>query len=119
MLTVMGIAFVLEPDEPATKIQHDLKELRAFRSGWIKDRTSIMSRLKTQILSITCRQSKARLAQVERQIAEINAEVDRLIHSSDTLAHSMKILRSIPPSHACEHAQPGNGTSARSMLPPF
>jgi transposase len=55
-----------------------------------------MSRLKTQTLSITCRQSKARLAQVDRQIAEINAEIDRLIHSSDTLAHSMKLLRSIP-----------------------
>lgn len=55
-----------------------------------------MSRTKTQTLSFTCRQSKARLAQVDKQIAEINAEVDRLIHSSHTLAHSMKILRSIP-----------------------
>jgi len=96
MLAVMGNAFVLEPDEPVTKIQHDLKELRAFRSGLIKDRTRIMSRLKTQTLSITSRQSKARLAQVDKQIAEIDAEIDRLIHSSDTLAHSMKILRSIP-----------------------
>jgi transposase len=31
----MGDAFALEPDETATKIQHDLKELRAFRSGLI------------------------------------------------------------------------------------
>jgi transposase len=86
----------IQPDEPATKIQHDLKELRVFRSALVKDRTRIMSRLKVQTLSITCRQSKARLAQVDRQIAEINAAIDRLIHSSDTLAHSMKILRSIP-----------------------
>ncbi len=55
-----------------------------------------MSRMKTQTLSITRRQSKARLAQVDKQIAEINAEVERLINSSDTLANSMKILRSIP-----------------------
>jgi transposase len=96
MLAVMGNAFVLEPDEPVIKIQHDLKELRSFRSGLIKDRTRIMSRLKTQTLSITSRQSKARLAQVDKQIAEIDAEIDRLISSSDTLAHSMKILRSIP-----------------------
>jgi len=96
MLAVMGDAFALEPDEPATKIQHDLRELRAFRSGLIKDRTRIMSRLKTQTLSITCRQSKARLAHVDKQIAEIDAEVDRLINSNDRLAHSMKILRSIP-----------------------
>jgi transposase len=92
----MGNAFALEPDEPASKIQHDLKELRAFRSGLIKDRTSIMNRLKTKTLSITRRQSKARLAQVDKQIDEISAEIGRLISSCDTLAHSMKILRSIP-----------------------
>ena len=96
MLAVMGNVFALEPDETATKIQHDLKELRAFRSGLIKDRTSIMNRLKTQKLSITCRQSKTRLAQVDKQIAEISAEVDRLINTNNTLAHSMKTLRSIP-----------------------
>lgn len=96
MLAVMGDAFALEPDKPAIKIQHDLKELRSFRSGLIKDRTSIICRLKTQTLSVTRRQSKARLAQVDKQISEINTEVDRLINSRDELAHSMKILRSIP-----------------------
>jgi len=98
MLAEMGNAFALEPDEPASGIQHDLKELRAFRSGLIKDRTSIINRLKTQTLSITSRQSKARLAQVDKQIAEISAELDRLISSCDTLAHSMKILRNCPAS---------------------
>lgn len=39
---------------------------------------------------------KACLAHVDKQIAEISAEIDRLIHSRDTLAHSMKILCSIP-----------------------
>lgn len=96
MLAVMGDAFALELDAPAAKIQHDLKELRAFRAGLIKDRTGIICRMKTQTLSITRRQSKARLTQVDKQIAEINVEVDRLISSSDTLGHSMKILRSIP-----------------------
>lgn len=51
-----------------------------------------MNHLKTQKLSITYRQSKTRLAQVDKQIAEI----DRLINATNTLAHSMKILRSIP-----------------------
>jgi transposase len=36
------------------------------------------------------------LAQVDKQIAEINAEIDRLINSNVRLAHSMKILHSIP-----------------------
>ena len=96
MLAIMGDAFALEPDEPATKIQHDLKELRTFRSGLIKDRTRILTRIKTQTLSITCRQSKSRLVQLDKQIVEIDAEVERLINSNDTLAHSMRILRSIP-----------------------
>ena len=55
-----------------------------------------MNRLKMQKLSITCRQSKTRLAQVDKQIAEIGAEIDRLINANNTLAHSMEILRSIP-----------------------
>ena len=96
MLAIMGDAFALAPDEPATKIQHNLRELRTFRSGLIKDRTRILSRLKTQTLSITCRQSKFRLVQLDKQIVEIDAEVERLINSNDTLAHSMRILRSIP-----------------------
>ncbi|AML52307.1 hypothetical protein RC74_14415 [Falsihalocynthiibacter arcticus] len=96
MLAVMGDVFALEPDNPAAKIQHYLKELRAFRAGLIKDRTGIICRLKTQTLSITRRQSKARLAQVDKEIREINAEVDRLISSRDMLAHSVKIPRSIP-----------------------
>jgi transposase len=96
MLAIMGDAFALEPDARAAKIQHDLKELRSFCAGLIKDKTSIICRMKIQTLSITRRQSKARLAQVDKQIAEMNGEVDRLISSSNTLAHSMKILRSIP-----------------------
>lgn len=90
------MAFALEPDVPARKLQHDLKELRAFRSGLVKDRTRIITRLKTQTLPITCRQGKARLTQVDKQIAEINSEIGRLIQSDDTLARSMKILLSIP-----------------------
>jgi transposase len=77
-------------------LQHDLKELRAFRSGLIKDRTRIIARLKTQTLAITRRQGKVRLTQVEKQIAEIEAEIASLILSDDTLAQSMKILLSIP-----------------------
>jgi transposase len=96
MLATMGLAFALEPDTPTTKLQHDLKELRAFRSGLVKDRTRIIARLKTQTLAITRRQGKVRLTQVEKQIAEIEAEIASLIQSDDTLAQSMKILLSIP-----------------------
>ena len=96
ILALMGDTFALEPDSPITQSQHSLKELRAFRSGLIKDRTRIMSRHKTQTLPITRRQSKARLAQIGKHIDEIDVEIGRLIQSSDTMARSMTILRSIP-----------------------
>ncbi len=96
ILALMGDTFTLEPDSPITQSQHSLKELRAFRSGLIKDRTRIMSRHKTQTLPITRRQSKARLVQIGKQIDEIDGEIGRLIQSSDTMARSMTILRSIP-----------------------
>jgi len=96
MLAVMGDTFALAPDKPLSETHHVLRELRAFRSGLIKDRTRIMSRQRNQTLPITRRQSKARLAQIDKQITEIDAEIDRLIHSSDTMARSLKILRSIP-----------------------
>jgi transposase len=96
ILALMGDTFTLEPDSPITQCQHSLKELRAFRSGLIKDRTRIMSRHKTQTLPITLRQSKARLVQIGKQIDEIDVEIGRLIQSSDTMARSMTILRSIP-----------------------
>jgi transposase len=84
MLAEMGDAFTLKPDEPAPKIQHDLKELRAFRAGFIKDRTSIINCLKTQTLSITSRQSKTRLVQVDKKIAEMSTEIARLINANDS-----------------------------------
>jgi transposase len=96
MLAVMGDAFALEPSKPISETHHILKELRAFRSGLITDRTRILSRQKTQTLPMTRRQSNARLAQTEKQIVEIDAEIARLIQSSEVMARSMKILRSIP-----------------------
>ena len=80
MLAEMGNVFALEPDEPAEKIQHDLP-------------------LENPDAVHHSPQSKARLAQVDKQISEINDEVDRLISSSKFFARSL--------------------ASAQSALPPF
>jgi len=96
MLAVMGEAFVLVADKPTSETQHVLRELRAFRSGLIKDRTRIPSRQRNQTLLITRRQSKARLALSDKQITEIDGEIGRLIQSDGTMARSMEILLSIP-----------------------
>ena len=73
-----------------------LRELRAFRSALITDRTRILSRQKTQTLPITRRQSKARLAQIDIQIIEIDTEIERQIQPNGVMGRSMEILRSIP-----------------------
>ena len=96
MLAVMGDAFALVADKPVSETQHVLRELRVFRSGLVKDRTRILNRQKVQTLPIIRRHNKARLAQMDKQIIEIDTEIDSLIKSSDTMARSMEILRSIP-----------------------
>ncbi len=76
MLAAMGAAFALEPDRPAPAGQHDLKELQVERCALVRDRTRLLNRLKTQTLALTRRQTRARLAQAERQIAATQAEIE-------------------------------------------
>ena len=82
--------------KPVSETQHVLKELSAFRSGLLKDRTRILNRQKVQTLPTIRRHNKERLAQLDKYIIEIDAEINSLIKSSDTMARSMEILRSIP-----------------------
>ena len=76
LLARMGAALDLVPDQPATQNQHDLKELQVARTALIKDRTRLKNRLRTQTLALTRRHTKARLAQAERQLAAIEAEIE-------------------------------------------
>lgn len=76
MLAAMGAAFDLQPDRPMHKNQHDLKELQVERTALVKDRTRLKNRLRTQTLALTRRHTKARLAQAERQLAAIEAEIE-------------------------------------------
>ena len=96
MLAMMGPGLCLAPDRPADENQHELKELQITRMALVKDRTRLLNRVKTQTLAFTRRQSKARLAQVERQISAIETELKtRLRHCPDR-ARAHDILRSIP-----------------------
>lgn len=53
-----------------------------------------MNRLKTQTLTLTRRQTRARLARAERQIAAIEAEIETRLRQNRS--HPLDILRSIP-----------------------
>lgn len=83
MLAQMGQAFALQPDRPANETIHELKELQIARTALVKDRTRLLNRIKTQALSLTERHSKARLAQIERQLAAIQTEIETRLRGDD------------------------------------
>jgi transposase len=94
ILALMGDAFALEPDQPADQKQHELKELRIERSALVKDRTRLLNRIKTQTLPLTKRHSKARIAQIERHLEAIDAEIEARL--DEQKAGQLDILNSIP-----------------------
>lgn len=94
MLAVMGQTFALVPDQPADENQHELKALQVERTALVKDRTRLLNRLKTQTLSLPKRQSKARLALIERQLAAIDAAIQARL--GEHKARQIDILTSIP-----------------------
>ena len=96
ILARMGAAFTLEPQAPESREARILKDLHVARTGLIKDRTRLRNRAQTQDITVLKRQSKARLAQVERQIAELDAEIASLIGTRETTARSRDILCSMP-----------------------
>lgn len=96
MLARMGAAFDLTPQAPISKEARMLKDLHVARSGLIKDRTRLRNRLQVQDVAVLKRQTKARLAQVERQIVELDTEIAALIETCSTTARSRDILCSMP-----------------------
>ena len=94
MLAAMGAAFDLQPDRPTHKNQHALKELQVERTALIKDQTRLRNRLKTRTLALTKRHAKARLAQVERQLAVIEAEIEARLRQDR--ADQLDSLKSVP-----------------------
>lgn len=96
MLARMGATFDLAPQAPCSKETLVLKDLHVARAGLIKDRTRLRNRAQIQNIALLKRQTKARLAQVERQIAELDAEIAALIEANEATARNREILCSIP-----------------------
>ena len=66
------------------------------RAGLIQDRTRLRNRAQTQDIAVLKRQTRARLAQVERQIAKLDAEIAARIEAQEAMARSRDILCSMP-----------------------
>lgn len=96
MLARMGAAFGLAPQAPCSRESRVLKDLHVARTGLIKDRTRLRNRAQTHDVAVLKRQTKARLAQVDRQIAELDTEIAALVETRKTTARSRDILCSMP-----------------------
>jgi transposase len=96
VLAAMGAALNLAPDAVANKNQFALKELQFARMALIRERTRLLNRLKTQALALTKRQTKARIEQIKRQVAELEKALLDLARRGPKRAGAFGILCSIP-----------------------
>jgi len=95
-LAGMGAALRLEADEPVPENIRDLRDLQTARTALIKERGRLRNRRQILTSSLLKRQTKTRLALVERQLEELDAEIARRISEDTTSARKRDILRSIP-----------------------
>ncbi|CUH40619.1 Transposase IS116/IS110/IS902 family protein [Jannaschia seosinensis] len=96
ILAVMGAALDLVPDAPEDSNHHEIKDLQIARMALIKERTRLLNRSKTQTLALLKRQSKARLAQVKRQLVELEEALLDLLLQCPKRARAFEVLCSIP-----------------------
>lgn len=96
VLAAMGDAFSLQPDQPASEDRHELKELQVARTALVKDRTRLLNRSKTQTLALLRKLTRDRLAQIERHLAKVEAEIRTRLRASPKAARAHDILCSIP-----------------------
>lgn len=96
LLARMGAALDLAPCATRNESLHDLRELHVARIGLVKDRTAARNRVAIAEHAVLKRQGKARLALIDRQLAEIDASMTAMITQDPELAERMDILVSIP-----------------------
>ena len=96
VLAKMGSLLKLKPAAPKTELLQELHDLRAARQALIKDQTATKNREQMAKHSLLKRQLKARLKQIEAQLAEIDQAIRDLISQDPDLSEKLEILKSIP-----------------------
>ena len=95
-LARMGVAPELEPDIPVAKTTRILKDVQVARAALVKERTRLNNRAYVQTNAVLKRQTKARLTLLEKQLCELDREIDTLIKADKTSARRREIVQSIP-----------------------
>jgi transposase len=96
LLARMGAALDLEPSATRSETLHELRELHVARGGLVRDRTAARNRASIAEHTILRRQARARLALIDKQLAEIDAAIRAMITQEAGLTARLKILLSIP-----------------------
>ena len=96
MLAKMGAAHALSPQPGTSQNQRDLKELHIARLALIKARTRVLNRRKILTMALLKRQAKALLKQLDAQIAQVDAAIEKLLKSTPDTARAIEIICSIP-----------------------
>lgn len=96
MLARFGV--LIEPPirSAPPEILLQLKDLQVARTALIKDRTAAKNRERSLQSPLLKRQSCQRLAQIERHLAAIEAEMVSLVGGDPDLARKFEIITSIP-----------------------
>ncbi|TRD15213.1 IS110 family transposase [Palleronia caenipelagi] len=77
-------------------MMNDLRELHVARLALVKERTAASNRASAAQNNVLKRQSKARLAFIERQLSELEEAITGLIAADPNLSARRDILTSIP-----------------------
>ena len=96
VLAAMGAAMRLRLVAARSPARRDLDELATARDGLVKDRVAALNRQKHVRHKLLKRQNRHRLAQIDRQIKRVDAEIDRLLAADPELARQAGVLASIP-----------------------
>jgi transposase len=96
MLARLG-ALLEPPVRPIiSTILDQMRELHAARNALVRDQTATQNRQKNLVLALLKRQAARRLAQIEDQLAAIDAELARLVKTDPDLQARFNSLVSIP-----------------------
>lgn len=95
-LARMGAALALEPGAVTSQNTRLLRDLQVARTALIKERTRLRNRGHVQTNAVLKRQTKTRLTLVEKQTAELDREISKLLDANESTARQRDILRSIP-----------------------
>lgn len=96
LLARMGALLKLDPRPALPEAIAGLKQIHLARQALIKDRTAAKNRAKNLALAILKRQNAERLNHIERQLAAVEAEIERRIAADAALSRRFDILISIP-----------------------